>query len=328
MVDIKIGLAGNPNVGKTTLFNELTGLHQHVGNWPGKTVEKCEGHFSYNDNKIDVVDLPGNYALSAHSIEEIVSRDFIVDEGSDVIVNIIDATNLERNLYLTTQMMELGANLVIALNMNKFAKNNEYIININELSKLLGIPVVEIEARDNIGTRELLKTIEKVAKNPIESNKKLVYGYELTYHLEDLRRLIKEDVEFSNLPSSWIAIKLLEDDDIIVEKAKKQNNSQEIFAEVNRLKKHFMDVFGETSEEVIANYRYSFIDGLVKETVTKPEIEKTSVTEKIDNIVTNKFLGLPIFLIIMWLMFMITFAVGTPFQDIISEGFVFLGNCK
>lgn len=122
MANIKIGLAGNPNVGKTTLFNALTGLNQHVGNWPGKTVEKAEGHCKYKNNKLNIIDLPGNYALSAHSIEEIVSRDFIVDEDSDVIVNVIDAANLERKLYLTIQMMELGANLVIALNMNRYAQ--------------------------------------------------------------------------------------------------------------------------------------------------------------------------------------------------------------
>lgn len=153
MANIKIGLAGNPNVGKTTLFNALTGLNQHVGNWPGKTVEKAEGHCKYNNNKLNIIDLPGNYALSAHSIEEIVSRDFIVDEDSDVIVNVIDAANLERNLYLTIQMMELGANLVIALNMNRYAQKKEHEINSKKLSELLGIPIVEIEANDNTGKK-------------------------------------------------------------------------------------------------------------------------------------------------------------------------------
>ncbi len=177
MNSIKIGLAGNPNVGKTTLFNQLTGLRQHVGNWPGKTVEKAEGHLNFNDSRIDVIDLPGNYALSAHSIEEIVSRDFIVDENSDVIVNIIDATNIERNLYLTTQMMELGANLVIALNMNKFAKKKDYDIDTNMLSELLGVPVVEIEAIDNTGKEQLLEAVQNAAKNPIDSSKKISLWY-------------------------------------------------------------------------------------------------------------------------------------------------------
>ena len=145
MADLKIGFAGNPNVGKTTLFNQLTGMNQHVGNWPGKTVEKAEGHYDFNGRRVNVVDLPGNYALSAHSIEEIVSRDFIVDEDSDVIVNVVDASNLERNLYLTVQMMELGANLVIASNMNKFAQRKGYEIKYDVLSELLGVPVIEID---------------------------------------------------------------------------------------------------------------------------------------------------------------------------------------
>lgn len=326
MNNIKVGLAGNPNVGKTTLFNQLTGLRQHVGNWPGKTVEKAEGHLNFNNSRIDVIDLPGNYALSAHSIEEIVSRDFIVDESSDVIVNVIDATNIERNLYLTTQMMELGANLVIALNMNKFARKRDYNIDITELSELLGIPVVEIEARDDTGKDELLKAVQEAVKNPIDSSKKLVYGKELNEHLDDLKTLIEKNKELMDVPSSWTAIKLLENDDIIIEKVKSSSNFIEIFNEVEKVKKHFQDVFNETTEEVIANYRYSFIDGLVKESITKPEIEKQSLTEKIDRVVTNRFLGLPIFLIIMWAIFQITFTVGAPFQDLIDAGFVMLGD--
>jgi len=326
MNNIKIGLAGNPNVGKTTLFNQLTGLRQHVGNWPGKTVEKAEGHLNFNDSRIDVIDLPGNYALSAHSIEEIVSRDFIVDENSDVIVNIIDATNLERNLYLTTQMMELGANLVIALNMNKFAKKKEYIIDKNMLSELLGVPVVEIEAIDNTGKEELLKAVQNAAKNPIDSSKKLVYGTELTEHLNDLKTLIEKNKELTDVPSSWTAIKLLEDDDVIIKKVKNASNFIEIFNEVENLKKHFKNIFDENSEEVVANYRYSFIDGLIKEAITKPEIEKQTTTEKIDRIITNRILGLPIFLFIMWIIFQVTFTVGAPFQDLIDSGFVLLGE--
>ena len=147
MVKLVVGLAGNPNVGKTTVFNELTGMHQHVGNWPGKTVEQAKGHFSHGEYDYGIIDLPGNYTLSAHTMEEIVSRDFIVDDDSDVIVNVVDASNLERNLYLTVQMMELGANLVMALNMNDYAKNRGHIIDIDLMSELLGFPVVEINAK-------------------------------------------------------------------------------------------------------------------------------------------------------------------------------------
>ena len=163
MTKLIVGLAGNPNVGKTTVFNQLTGMHQHVGNWPGKTVERAEGHFKHGDYEYDIVDLPGNYALSAHSIEEIVSRDFIVDDDSDVIVNVVDAANLERNLYLTVQMMELGANLILALNMNDFAKRREHYIDIDLMSELLGFPIIEINAKTKDGIEELLNTVERQA---------------------------------------------------------------------------------------------------------------------------------------------------------------------
>ena len=326
MANLKIGLAGNPNVGKTTLFNNLTGLNQHVGNWPGKTVEKAEGHYNYNNNRVDVIDLPGNYALSAHSIEEIVSRDFIVDEDSDVIVNIIDASNLERNLYLTVQMMELGANLVVALNMNKFAQDKGYTIDAKKLSDLLGVPVVEIEANSKIGKDQLLKTIEEAAKNPVNTVNRLSYGPELFDHLNELQTAIEEDKNLSDVPSRWIAIKLLEDDEIILDRIEDSSKRNNILNTTEKVKKHFKDIYNESSEEVIANARYAYIEGLLKEVLTKPATEKKTLTDKIDSIVTNRLLGFPIFLILMYLMFQITFTVAAPFQDMIDEGFGILGE--
>ena len=326
MANLKIGLAGNPNVGKTTLFNNLTGLNQHVGNWPGKTVEKAEGHYNYNNNRVDVIDLPGNYALSAHSIEEIVSRDFIVDEDSDVIVNIIDASNLERNLYLTVQMMELGANLVVALNMNKFAQDKGYTIDAKKLSDLLGVPVVEIEANSKIGKDQLLKTIEEAAKNPVNTVNRLSYGPELFDHLNELQTAIEEDKNLSDVPSRWIAIKLLEDDEIILDRIEDSSKRNNILNTTEKVKKHFKDIYNESSEEVIANARYAYIEGLLKEVLTKPATEKKTLTDKIDSIVTNRILGFPIFLVIMYLMFQITFTVAAPFQDMIDEGFGILGE--
>ena len=326
MANLKIGLAGNPNVGKTTLFNNLTGLNQHVGNWPGKTVEKAEGHYNYNNNRVDVIDLPGNYALSAHSIEEIVSRDFIVDEDSDVIVNILDASNLERNLYLTVQMMELGANLVVALNMNRFAQDKGYTIDAKKLSDLLGVPVVEIEANSKIGKDQLLKTIEEAAKNPVNTVNRLSYGPELFDHLNELQAAIEEDKNLNDVPSRWIAIKLLEDDEIILDRIEDSSKRNNILNTTEKVKKHFNDIYNESSEEVIANARYAYIEGLLKEVLTRPATEKKTLTDKIDSIVTNRLLGFPIFLIIMYLMFQITFTVAAPFQDWIDEGFGILGE--
>ena len=326
MTELIVGLAGNPNVGKTTVFNRLTGMRQHVGNWPGKTVERAEGHFSHGNFNYEVIDLPGNYALSAHSMEEIVSRDFIVDDDSDVIVNVVDAANLERNLYLTVQMMELGANLVMALNMNDFAKKKEHFIDIDLMSELLGFPVIEVNAKNGDGFEELLKTVEKQSNKHVDSSEKLSYGNDIKGHLMDLQKLIEQDNNLLDVPSVWTAIKLLEKDTIVIEKVKKSSKSSQIFAEVDKVSKHLHDVYNEGPEEVIANARYAFIDGLIKESVKKPEIEKETTTDRIDKIVTNRLLAPFIFIAIMWVMFQLTFTIGAPFQDMIDEAFGALGE--
>ena len=326
MKELIVGLAGNPNVGKTTVFNQLTGMHQHVGNWPGKTVERAEGHFKHGDYEYDIVDLPGNYALSAHSMEEIVSRDFIVDDDSDVIVNVVDAANLERNLYLTVQLMELGANLIMALNMNDFAKKKEHFINIDLMSELLGFPVIEIDAKSKGGFEELLTTVEKAASKPIDSSVKLSYGNELKEHLGDLQVLIEQDNDLLNVPSIWTAIKLLEKDSIVIKKVQQSPMSSKIFREVDKVSKHLIDIFDEGAEEVVANARYAFIDGLMAEAVKRPAVEKETMTDKIDKIVTNRILAPFIFLAVMFTMFEVTYTVGAPFQELIDQGFGILAE--
>ena len=321
MEELIVGLAGNPNVGKTTVFNQLTGMRQHVGNWPGKTVERAEGSFKHGSYDYDIVDLPGNYALSAHSMEEIVSRDFIVDDDSDVIINVVDAANLERNLYLTVQMMELGANLVMALNMNDFAKKKDYIIDIKLMSELLGFPVVEVNAKTKDGFDKLLSIVEKQSKKHIDTSKKLSYGNDIKGHLMDLQELIEQDNNLMDVPSVWTAIKLLEKDSIVIEKVQGSSKSSQIFAEVDKVSKHLYDVYNESPEEVIANARYAFIDGLIAESVKKPAVEKETTTDKIDKIVTNRILAPFIFIIIMWAMFQLTFTIGAPFQDMVGGFF-------
>ena len=326
MTELIVGLAGNPNVGKTTVFNRLTGMRQHVGNWPGKTVERAEGHFSHGSYDYDVIDLPGNYALSAHSMEEIVSRDFIVDDDSDVIINVVDAANLERNLYLTVQMMELGANLVMALNMNDFAKKKDHIIDIKLMSELLGFPVVEINAKTKDGFDELLNTVEKAAANPVDSSAKLAYGDELREHLGDLQALIEQDNGLMDVPSVWTAIKLLEKDSIVIEKVQGSSQSSAIMAETDKVAGHLHTIYNEGAEEVVANARYAFIGGLMAEAVKRPAVEKETTTDKIDKIVTNRILAIPIFLVIMYAMFQFTYTLGAPFQDMIDEGFGMLAE--
>ncbi len=326
MKNLIVGLAGNPNVGKTTVFNQLTGMRQHVGNWPGKTVERAEGHFNHGDYKYDLIDLPGNYALSAHTMEEIVSRDFIVDDDSDVIVNVVDAANLERNLYLTVQMMELGANLILAVNMNDFARKKDHIIDMDLMSELLGFPVIEINAKTKDGFEELLNTIENVAENPKDSSEKLSYSNDIKGHLSEIQGFIEQDDNLLNVPSVWTAVKLLEKDTIVIDKVQHSSNGSRIMVEADKVSKHLFDVYQEGPEEVIASARYAFIDGLVAEAVSKPAVEKETMTDKIDKIVTNRILAPFVFLIIMWAMFQVTFTVGAPFQDMISELFAALSS--
>lgn len=326
MEKLIVGLAGNPNVGKTTVFNLLTGMHQHVGNWPGKTVERAEGHFVHGNYEYNLIDLPGNYALSAHTIEEIVSRDFIVDDNSDVIVNVVDAANLERNLYLTVQMMELGANLILALNMNDFAKKREHFINIDLMSELLGFPIIEINAKTGDGIEELLTTVEHQAANPIDSSLKLAYGAELKEHLDDMQKLIEKDKNLLDVPSIWTAIKLLEKDSIVIKKVQNSKNSSEIFIETDKVSKHLHDIYKESAEEVIANARYAFIGGLMAEAVERPAVEKETMSDKIDKIVTNRILAIPIFIVLMYLMFEVTYVLGDPFEALIAQFFKFLSG--
>ena len=326
MSELIVGLAGNPNVGKTTVFNRLTGMRQHVGNWPGKTVERAEGHFKHGGYEFNLIDLPGNYALSAHSIEEIVSRDFIVDDDSDVIINVVDAANLERNLYLTVQMMELGANLVLALNMNDFAKKKKHIIDIDLMSELLGFPIIEINAKTGEGIDELLTTVEKQAANPIDSSVKLSYGNEIKGHLREIQEVIEKDDSLMDVPSIWTAVKLLEKDSIVIEKVQKSKYSSEIFIESDKVSKHLYDVFKESPEEVVANARYAFIDGLMAEAVERPAVETETISDRIDNIVTNRILAIPIFFILMFLMFEVTYTLGEPFENLIAQFFTILAN--
>jgi len=326
MEKIKIALAGNPNVGKSTLFNQLTGMKQHVGNWPGKTVEKKEGTFQYKGNEIDVIDLPGNYSLTTYSIEEMVSRDYIVNENPDVIVNVVDSANLERNLYLTVQMMELGANLVLALNMNKFADEKGFKIDTDKLSELLGIPVVKIEAIDETGRENLLKEVLKVSKSPNNVIDRMEYGKELSEHIQQLEKIIDEDISVINAPSSWIALKLLEDDNETIRKVQESGNGQKALSKVKKIQRHLSDVYGDDVDAAITDARYGFIAGLIHESVEKPKIDKVTRSDLIDRIVTHKYLGIPIFLLIMWLIFQITFTLGDPLGGYIEGCFAWLGG--
>jgi len=219
MKEITVALAGNPNSGKTTVFNNLTKTHQYVGNWPGVTVEKKEGHCRYQDYRIKVVDLPGVYSLTAYSLDEIIARDFIVEAQPDVVVDIVDASNLERNLYLTVQLLEMGARLIVALNMMDEADGRGLRIDVERLSARLGVPVVPMVANRNRGTEGLLRAIVDVVENGLPAPElKIDYGPEVEKEIEELEKVISQSDLARIYPPRWLAVKLLEGDEEITKK--------------------------------------------------------------------------------------------------------------
>jgi small GTP-binding protein len=217
--EIVIALAGNPNSGKTTVFNNLTGARQHVGNWPGVTVEKKEGNCSFRGYSIKVIDLPGVYSLTAYSPDEVISRNFIIDEKPDVVVDIVDASNLERNLYLAVQIMEMGAPLIIALNMMDEAESRRYKIDIEAISKEMGVSVIPMVANRNKGTDELLEEIIKVFENKTEARGvRIEYGRDVEGEISRLEEAISESPLASRYPPKWLAVKLIEGDEEVIKK--------------------------------------------------------------------------------------------------------------
>jgi small GTP-binding protein len=220
--EVTVALAGNPNSGKTTVFNNLTGARQHVGNWPGVTVEKKEGNRSFKGYNIKVVDLPGVYSLTAYSLDEVIARDYVVDEKPDVVVDVVDASNLERNLYLAVQLLEMRANLVIALNMMDVAESRGYEIDVKGLSHLLSTPVVPLIAARNQGTDELLQTIVDVAEGSIQLSRiNIKYGHDVETEIDKLEKLISGNSPAESYSPRWLALKLLEEDEEIINKIKR-----------------------------------------------------------------------------------------------------------
>ena len=298
-----IALVGNPNSGKTTLFNALTGSNQHVGNWPGVTVEKKEGQVTYNNRKFNIVDLPGTYSLGAYSEDEVVARDFILKDKPDLVINVVDATNLERGMYLTSQILEMGTKVILALNMMDEAKAKNIEIDIKKLSNNLGLPVVATIASKRQGLDILLE--ESISYINKESNQKSIesYGDDLDKEILHIESILAGSS--FDYPNKWLAIKILEGD-IDVLNYIKEKLTIEDFEEIKALTENSQDL-----ELEIVDRRYKFISDIIRSSVNKPEVEKVTLTDKIDKIITNKFLGLPIFAIIMFLIFQITFVIGS-----------------
>ena len=316
---IKIALAGNPNCGKTTMFNALTGANQYVGNWPGVTVEKKEGKLKSKKTKEEVIvtDLPGIYSMSPYTLEEVVSRDYVLKENPDVIIDLVDATNIERNLYLTTQLIETGVPVVIALNMADLLAKRGIKIDVKRLSMLLDCPIIETSALKGEGLDKLIDEAVKVAKKSEIDLPKDIFSAELEGAVAEVKSVLPDSV--SEEKKRWYAVKFLENDSKVVESMKLSGAAAQTVETQRKAleKKHDDDM-----ESIVTDERYKFIQKIVSTTVQKGK-EKLTTSDKIDRIVTNRFLGIPIFMLVMWVVYYVSVTtVGTFVTDWTNDVFV------
>ncbi len=324
---IKVALAGNPNSGKTTVFNALAGGRQHVGNYPGVTVEKKEAQITYEGQRLHLVDLPGTYSLTAYSIEELVARDFVIDEKPDVVVDIIDASNLERNLYLAVQFMELGIPLVLVLNMSDVAEARGFDIDTDLLSRLLGVTIVRTVGHKGAGMERLKEAIVEVGAGRADSPVRVTYGEELERELAKLVALVEgEGTLRRRYEPRWLAIKLLEGDEQAgADVRQAAGDVSAILSAVRGAARRIERRFGEDPEVVIADHRYGFISGACQEAVRQTVESRHTMSDRIDQVVTSRLLGIPIFLGLMYLVFNLTFTLSVPLMDWTEAFFGWLG---
>ena len=317
---IKIALAGNPNCGKTTMFNALTGANQYVGNWPGVTVEKKEGRLKGKRGKgedIIVTDLPGIYSMSPYTLEEVVSRDYVLKENPDVIIDLVDATNIERNLYLTTQLIETGVPVVIALNMADLLEKRGIKIDVKRLSMLLDCPIIETSALKGEGLDKLIDEAVKTAKKSRVDLPKEIFSKEMEEAVSEVKKVLPESITEDK--KRWYAVTFLENDEKVKEATKLSASAQSVVDSKRQAleKKHDDDM-----ESIVTDERYTFIQKIVNTTVKKGK-DKLTVSDKIDRIVTNRILGIPIFIAIMWLVYYVSVTtVGTFVTDWTNDVFV------
>ncbi len=308
-----LALAGNPNSGKTTLFNSFTGARQHVCNYPGVTVEKKEGRYVHNGKQFNIVDLPGTYSLTAYSLEEVVARDYLVNEKPAAVINIIDASNLERNLYLTVQFMELGAPIILALNMMDVAKNRGITIDTEKLGKLLGVPVVATIARRGQGREALGEVAERlVGDRAPAADLAISYGKDVDEALAQITAVISEASFMTDVyPAKWVALKYLEKDEQVLSKGRQTDSavSRRIESRVERVEKHLRATVNSTPEFVIADQRYGFIRSILKQGVVSEtnRQDRLYLSDRIDRVLTNQFAGPLIMLAVIWGLYEFTF---------------------
>ncbi len=320
---LRIALAGNANVGKSVIFNQLTGLNQVVGNWPGKTVERAEGTLFFKGYTIRIIDLPGIYSLSAFSMEEIVSRDYVAVEKPDIIINVVDASALERNLYFTLQLLELEAPIIIDLNQVDFAAKKGVRIDVEKLSEALGVPVVPTVAITGSGMNELLSTVVAVASGERELKPlKARYGKEIEKRVQAIEKLVSAKLLqlCTVYPARWIAIKLLERDTDVAGKLKNYENGKEVLDYAEKLAIELEKIHGEPSPVVIASERYGLANKIAKEVTAIEAPPRISLEQKLDAITTHKILGYPILTGVVVSMFALIFIGG----NFLSAGLEFL----
>ena len=316
---IKIALAGNPNCGKTTMFNALTGANQYVGNWPGVTVEKKEGKLKGKRKNDDIIvtDLPGIYSLSPYTLEEVVSRDYILNDDPDVIIDLVDATNIERNLYLTTQLIETGVPVVIALNMTDLLEKRGIKIDTKRLSMLLDCPIVETSALKQTGLDALVETAIKVANKKEVDLPREIFSKEMEAAVADVKGVLPDTI--SEDKKRWYAVKFLENDSKVVES---MNLSAAAKAAVDKDRKELETKHDDDMESIVTDERYKFIQKIVETTVKKGK-DKLTTSDKIDRIVTNRILGIPIFIAVMFIVYYISVTtIGTIVTDWTNDTFV------
>ena len=325
---VRVALSGNPNSGKTTIFNALAGAHQHVGNYPGVTVEKKEGRFTHKGKRIHVVDLPGTYSLTAYTVEELVVRNFVIDEEPDLVVDIIDASNLERNLYLAVQFMELGVPLVLAFNMSDVAEARGFAIDTELLSRLLGVKIVRTVGHKGKGMEELKDAIAEVGTGAPQRPALVTYGEEIEREVHRLITLIqREDALRKRYNSRWLAVKLLEGDDEVRADVKEcAADPEAILAAVEDASHRIKRDFGEDAEIAIADQRYGFISGACQEAVRQTVASRHTMSDRIDSVVTSRALGIPIFLGLMYLVFRLTFTLSEPLMGWVEAFFGWLAD--
>jgi len=323
MKKFTIALAGNPNCGKTTLFNALTGSKQYVGNWPGVTVERIEGKYSHSDYLYDVIDLPGIYSFSAYSIDEKVSREYILMEKPDLVVNIIDATNLEKTLYLTTQLLEMKIPVMVGLNMMDLAEQKKINIEVEHLSTHLDCIVVPMIASKRKGIDQLKDMINQHIEEHHIPKTRVTYDSVVEESLERILVSTRNYAEKSAVDERWLAIKLLEGDELAKE-ITENNFSEQVEEEASKIKKHT----NSEADIVVADGRFGFINGLYRDVVHKDTQLRKNISDFIDKFVLNRFLSVPIFLAVMYMVFMLTINVGSPFIDFFDKllGTIFVGG--